>query len=390
MQKRSFIRATAVFAAVLATGSSSFAQEAFKIGLVLPMTGPFASTGRLLEAGARLYIAQNGNAVAGRRVELIVRDDTGTPDISRRLAQELVVNDKVDVLAGFYLTPSGLAAAPVATQSRTPMVVMVAATSRVIDASPYIVRTSFTMPQVTSGIADWAPRNGIRKVVTLVTDYGPGIDAEAAFKERFTAGGGQVVDSLRVPLRSLDFAPYLQKVRDTRPDAVFVFVPAGGAGLALMKQFTERGLGEAGIKLIGTGDMLDDENINEMGDVALGIVTSHHYSAAHPSPTNRKFVEAFAKANKGLRANYMAVSAYDSMHVIYEALKATKGRDGDALVAAMKGLRFESPRGPVSIDPQTRDIVQNVYLRKVEKIQGELYNVEFGVLQDVKDPRPRN
>jgi branched-chain amino acid transport system substrate-binding protein len=387
MKKISFIGAMVFLAAALVAGTSIAQENTVKIGLVLPLTGNFASTGRLLEAGARLYMAQHGDTVAGKKVELIVKDDTASPEVSRRLAQELVVNEKVNVLSGFYLTPLALAGAPVATQSKTPMVVLVAATSSVIDASPYIVRTSFTMPQVTSGIADWAPKNGIKKVVTLVTDYGPGIDTERAFKERFTANGGQVVDSLRVPLRNLDFAPFLQKVREIKPDGLFVFVPAGGAGLALMKQFTERGLDKAGIKLIGTGDMLDDENINDMGDVALGIVTSHHYSAAHPSPLNKKFVESFAAANKGLRANYMAVAGYDGMHVIYEALKSTKGGgNGDALLAAMKGQRFESPRGPVTIDPQTRDIVQNVYLRKVEKVNGQLYNVEFDVLKDVKDP----
>jgi len=223
-------------------------------------------------------------------------------------------------------------------------------------------------------------------VVTLVTDYGPGIDTERAFKERFTANGGQVLDSLRVPMRNQDFAPVLQKVRDAKPDGLFVFV-AESSGLAVMKQFTERGLGEAGIKLIGTGDMVGDDVINEMGDVALGIVTSHHYSAAHPTEINKKFVEGYGKANKGLRPNFMVIAGYDGMHVIYEALKKTKGvGGGEALLAAMKGLHFESPRGPVTIDPQTRDIVQNVYLRKVEKVNGQLYNVEFDAIKDVKDP----
>jgi branched-chain amino acid transport system substrate-binding protein len=378
-----------LLSAVIASGAA-MAQETFKVGMVLPLTGNFASTGRLLEAGARLYMAEHGDTVAGKKIELIVRDDTAAPDVSKRLAQEMAINDKVNVLAGFYLTPLALAAAPIATQAKTPMVVLVAATSSVIDASPYIVRTSFTMPQVTYGIAGWAPANGIKTAVTLVTDYGPGIDAERSFKERFTAGGGQVVESLRVPLRNLDFSPFLQKVREIKPDGLFVFVPAGGAGLALMKQFTERGLAQAGVKLIGTGDMLDDENINEMGDVALGIVSSHHYSAAHPSVMNKKFVADFAKANNGLRANYMAVAAYDGMHVIYEALKATRGEGGgDALLAAMRGQRFESPRGPIAIDAQTRDIVQNVYLRKVEKVDGQLYNVEFDAVEGVKDPGKR-
>jgi len=349
------------------------------------MTGPFASTGKQIEAAAKLYMAQNGDTVAGKKVELIIKDDTGTPDVTKRIAQELVVNDKVSVLAGFGLTPLALATAPIATQSKTPLVVMAAATSSITQASPYIVRTSFTLPQVSVAIADWAPKNGIKKVVTLVTDYGPGLDAEKFFKERLQFNGGQVVESLRVPLRNPDFAPFLQKVRDAKPDALFTFVPSG-AGAALMKQFAERGLDKAGIKLIGTGDVTDDDILNSMGDVAVGVVTSHHYSAAHPSPANKKFVEAFTKANNNLRPNFMAVGGYDGMRLIYEAAKKTKGAGGDALLAAMKGQIWESPRGPMFVDAQTRDVVQNVYIRKVEKKDGQLYNVEFDVIKDVKDP----
>jgi len=385
MQRRTF---TAVAMAAITLAASSLAQaqdNKFKIGLLLPMTGPFASTGRQIEAAARLYMAQNGDTIAGRKVELIVKDDTGTPDVTKRLAQEMVVNEKVQVLAGFGLTPLALATAPIATQSKTPMVVMAAATSSITEASPYIVRTSFTLPQVTVGIADWAPKNGIRKVVSLVTDYGPGIDAERTFKDRFSFNGGQLVEAVRVPLRNPDFAPFLQKVRDAKPDAVFAFVPSG-AGSALMKQFAERGLDKAGIRLIATGDVTDDDILNDMGDVAMGVVTSHHYSAAHKSPANQKFVEAFGKANKGMRPNFMGVGGYDGMRVIYEAAKASKGQGGEALLAAMKGQIFESPRGPVFIDAQTRDIVQNVYIRKVEKVGGQLYNVEFDTLKDVKDP----
>ncbi|HEX9720155.1 MAG TPA: ABC transporter substrate-binding protein [Ramlibacter sp.] len=386
MHKRDLIRA-AIAAALLAASGLGLAQDnKFKIGLILPMTGPFASTGKQIEAAARLYMAQNGDTVAGKKVELIVKDDTGTPDVTKRIAQELVVNDKVNVLAGFGLTPLALATAPIATQSKTPLVVMAAATSSITQASPYIVRTSFTLPQVAVGIADWAPKNGIKKVVTLVTDYGPGIDAEKFFKERLQFNGGQVVESLRVPLRNPDFAPFLQKVRDAKPDALFAFVPSG-AGAALMKQFAERGLDKAGIRLIGTGDVTDDDILNSMGDVAVGVVTSHHYSAAHNSSANRKFVEAFTKANNNLRPNFMAVGGYDGMRLIYEALKKTKGAGGgDALLAAMKGQIFESPRGPMFIDAQTRDVVHNVYIRKVEKKDGQLYNVEFDVIKDVKDP----
>jgi len=350
------------------------------------MTGQQASTGRQIEAAAKLYMAQNGDTVAGKKIQLIVKDDTSVPDVTKRLAQELIVNDKVNVLAGFGITPSAMATAPLATQSKTPMVVMAAATSSITQASPYIVRTSFTLPQASVALADWAPKNGIKKVVTLVSDYGPGIDAEKFFNQRLLFNGGQVVESLRVPLRGPDFAPFLQKVRDLKPDALFVFVPSG-AGAAVMKQFLERGMDKAGIKLIGTGDITDDDQLNDMGDGALGVVTSHHYSAAHPSAVNKKFVDAFKKAYPSMRPNFMAMGGYDGMRVIYEALKISKGQGGgDALLAGMKGQIFESPRGPMFIDAQTRDVVQNIYLRKVEKKDGQLYNVEFDVIKDVKDP----
>ena len=373
--------------ALMFSATSVWAQEAFKIGLILPMTGQSASTGKQIEAAARLFMAQNGNTVAGRKIELIVKDDGGVPDATKRMAQELVVNDKVGVLSGFGLTPLALATAPIATQSKTPMVVMAAATSSITEASPFIVRTSFTLPQCAVAMGDWAPKNGMKRVVTLVSDYGPGIDAERYFKERMQLNSAQVIESLRVPLRNPDFAPFLQKVRDLKPDALFVFVPSG-AGAAVMKQFLERGMDKAGIKLIGTGDLTDDDQLNDMGEGALGVVTAHHYSAAHPSALNKKFVEAFKKANNGLRPNFMAVGGYDGMRVIYEALKNTKGGQGggEAMLAAMKGQIFESPRGQIYIDAQTRDVVHNIYLRKVEKKDGQLYNVEFDAIKDMKDP----
>ena len=386
MNKRQLMRAT-VAAALAITASGSWAQsEPFRVGLLLPLTGPFASTGKQLESGARLYLAQHGDTVAGRKIELIVRDDTGTPDITKRLAQELVVNQKVHVLAGFGLTPLALATAPIATQSKTPMVVMAAATSSITESSPYIVRSSFTVPQVVTALADWASKNNIKRVVSLVTDYGPGVDSEKYFKETFIANGGVVLETLRVPLRNPDFAPFLQKVRDAKPDALFTFVPAG-VGSALMKQFSERGLDKAGIRMIAEGSVTDDDILNDMGDVALGVVTAHHYSAAHDSPQNKKFVAAFNKANNGLRPNFMAVGAYDGMRVIHEALKATQGKgSSDALLTAMKGQIFESPRGPMYIDAQTRDVVHSIYIRKVERRNGQLYNVEVESIKDVKDP----
>ena len=383
MKKRNFLSAVAM-GVLLAHAGAALAEETFKIGLILPMTGPFASTGKQIEAAARLYMAQNGSTVAGKKVELIVKDDTSAPDVTKRIAQEMVVNDKVNVLAGFGLTPLALATAPIATQSKTPMVVMAAATSSITQASPYVVRTSFALPQAAVALADWVPNNGIKKVVTLVSDYGPGIDAEKFFKERLLFNGGQVLETLRVPMRNPDFAPFLQKVRDLKPDAMFVFVPSG-AGAALMKQFAERGMDKAGIKLIGTGDITDDDILNSMGDVANGVVTSHHYSASHNSPLNKKFVAAFEKANGGMRPNFMAVGGYDGMRVIYEAAKTTKAGSGEALLNAMKGQLFESPRGPMFIDAQTRDVVHNMYIRKVEKVGGQLWNQEIETVQDVKD-----
>ena len=386
MKKRTLIQAAVATLVLSAGGLAQAQQQPFKIGLILPMTGQQATTGRQIEAATKLWIAQNGDTVAGRKVQVILKDDTSLPDQTRRLAQELIVNDKVDVLAGFGITPSAMATAPIATQSKTPMVVMAAATSAITEASPYIVRTSFTLPQASVALADWAPKNGLKRIVTLVTDYGPGIDAEKFFKDRLLFNGGTVPETLRVPLRNPDFAPFLQKVRDIKPDALFVFVPSG-AGAAVMKQFLERGMDKAGIKLIGTGDVTDDDQLNDMGDGAVGVVTSHHYSAAHPSAANKKFVEAFQKANKNMRPNFMAIGGYDGMRVIYEALKKTNGKGGgDALLAGLKGQIFESPRGPVFIDAQTRDIVQNIYLRKVEKKDGQLFNVEFDVIKDVKDP----
>ncbi len=384
MDKRFFLHSIAA-AAVLTVSVGVQAQEKFKIGLILPMTGAFASTGKQIEAAAKLYVAQHGDTVAGKKVEIIVRDDTSAPDVTKRMAQELIVNEKVNALAGFGLTPLALATAPLATQSKTPLVVMAAATSSITQASPYIVRTSFTLPQAAVGMADWAPKNGIKNVVTLVADYGPGIDAEKYFSQFFAEKGGKVTEALRVPLRNPDYSPFLQKVRDLKPDALFVFVPSG-ASATLMKQFTERGLDKAGIKLIGPGDVTDDDILNSMGDAAIGVVTSHHYSASHDSALNKQFVAAFEKANNGMRPNFMAVGGYDGMRVILEAAKATQGGRGEALLAAMKGQSFESPRGPMKIDPETRDVIHNIYVRKVERVNGQLFNQEFETFKDVKDP----
>ena len=384
MTRRNHLLTLATLSLGVLTGGAVRAEDSVKIGVILPMTGPSASTGRQIDAAIKLWMAQSGGKAGGKKVEVIIKDDAGVADTTRRLAQELVVNDKVVALAGFGLTPLALATAPIATQSKTPMVVMAAATSMITEASPYIVRTSFTLPQVSIGIAEWAAKNKIKKVVTLVADYGPGNDAEKFFSSQFQLNGGVITDKLRTPLRGADFAPVLQKVRDLSPDALFVFLPSG-QGAQFMKQFGERGLDKAGIKLIATGDVTDDDQLNDMGDVALGVVNSHHYSAAHNSAANKKYVADFQAANK-FRPNFMSVGGYDGMRVIFKALDTTKGVGGDALLAAMKGQIFESPRGPVLIDAQTRDVVQDVYIRKVEKVNGQLFNVEFDTIKSVKDP----
>lgn len=362
------------------------AQETVKVGLVIPLTGPFSSTGRQVTAGARLYIQQQGTTVASKAIELIVKDDGGVPDNAKRIAQELIVNDKVNVLAGFGLTPVAFAVAPLATEAKIPMVVMAAATSSVTERSPYIVRTSFAQAQPVVVIAEFEAKQGIKKVVTIVSDFAPGYDSEKFFSERFAQAGGQVVASLRVPLQNPDFAPFLQRARDASPDGLFVFVPAGQAG-AFIRQFVERGLDKSGIKLFGAGDLTDDDVLNDMGDVVIGTETAYFYSASHPSDSNKAFVAAFKNATSGMRPNFFGVSGYDGMHVIYEALKKTDGStDGDAMIGAMQGMTWESPRGPITIDPETRDIIQNIYVRKVEKHDGELWNTEFATFEKVKDP----
>jgi branched-chain amino acid transport system substrate-binding protein len=378
--------AAGLIAASLAFVTASFAEDSVKVGLIVPMTGAFASTGKQLVAGVRLYMQLKGDTVAGKKIELIVKDDTGTADMTKRLAQELVVNDKVAFLSGFGLTPGALATAPIATEAKVPQIVMMAATSVVTERSPFIVRTSFSVPQTTVPLATWAAENGIRRVVTVVSDYAPGIDVETAFKQKFEAAGGQVLASLRAPLANPDFAPYLHRAAELKPDGLLGFVPAGG-GPIFMRQFVERGLDKSGIRFIAEGSLTEDDIVNQIGDAGLGVITSHHYSAAHDSPENKAFVADFKKANAGMRPNLMALQSYDGMHLIYEALKKTGGAtDGSALVNAMKGLTWISPRGPVTIDPETREVIQNIYIRKVERVGGELYNVEFATIPNFKDP----
>lgn len=383
------MKTLAGLAAGLAIASSSFAADPVKIGLILPMSGPFAAYGKQIEHGVKLYLAQHGDTYGGRKIELIVKDDNpGTAgDVDKRLAQELVVKDKVDILAGFGLTPSAFAVAPIATEARKPMVVMNAATSAITTKSPYIVRTSMTLPQNTAPIASWAAKNGIKTAFTLVADYGPGQDSEAQFKKTFTAAGGKIVGEVRAPVKNPDFAPFLQKIKDTKPDAVFIFLPPGAETIAFMKGFKERGLADAGIKLISTGDLPDEDILDAIGDASLGLTTAFHYSEAHKSPENQAYVAAYYKAYPKDRPNFMSVGGYDGMHLIAEVLKKTGGStDADKFIEAAKGMKWTSPRGPVSIDPATRDIVQNIYIRKTERVDGKLQNVEFDQVDNFKDP----
>jgi branched-chain amino acid transport system substrate-binding protein len=384
MSNRYFVAVCLAIAAAALGAGSAAAQDTIKIGMVMQMTGPNAAGGREISAAAKLYMAQHGDSVAGKKIELIFRDDASIPDNAKRLAQELIVNDKVSLLAA-GITPSAMAMAPIATEARVPTVVTISGTSVVTERSPYYVRTSFTLGQQSGIIADWAIKNGSRKAVAVLSDWAPGAEAGKVFEANFTKGGGQVLETLKVPLANPDFAPFLQRAADLHPDTLFVFVPAGQAG-TFARQFAERGLDKSGIKLIGPGDITDDDDLPTTGDTLLGVVTAGIYSAAHPSALNKEFVAAYQKAT-GHRANFLAVSGYDGMHLIYEALKKTGGKtDADAVIAAMKGMSWESPRGPISIDPNTRDIVQNVYIRKVEKKDGEPWAVEFATFEAVKDP----
>lgn len=374
----------AAFAAPLAQ-----AQDTIKVGVIAAFSGPFADYGKQMQGGIKAWMAQHGDKVAGKKIELIYKDTTGpSPEIAKRLAQELVVRDKVDFLAGFGLTPEALAVAPIAQQAKKPMIIMNAATSVITTKSDYIARFSMTLPQISAPMGDWALKNKIRNVATVVADYGPGIDAEKAFSDRLVKNGGKIVESIRVPLRNPEFAPFIQRIKDAKPDAVFVFVPAGEQSIAFMKGYRERGLAAAGVKVIATGDLTDDHVLPAMGDNTQGVITTFHYSAAHKSPENDAFLKSYAAANpQGGRPNFMAVAAYDGMNAIYQVSQKLNGKiDGDKAMAVLKGMKINSPRGPISIDPATRDVVQTVYVRKVEMVGGQPYNIEFDQFTNQKDP----
>jgi branched-chain amino acid transport system substrate-binding protein len=385
IRRRSVLAGLSAVAIVGAAPVASAQQQTIKIGMPMALTGVLAAVGQQAVNGAKLYVQLHGDSVAGKKIELIIRDDGSVPDNSRRIAQEMIVNDKVAVVTA-GLTPNALAIAPVLTQSKTPGVIMVSGTSVVTEKSPYYVRTSWTLGQQSLAMAQWAAKNGSKRVAVIQSDWAPGDEAANVFIDVFKKAGGEIVSTSKVPLQNPDFSAYLQRAVDAKPDTLFVFVPAGQAGV-FARQFVERGLAKDGIKLIGSGDITDDQDLPTMGDAMIGTVTAGFHSVTHKSAENKKFVEEYRKAYPNLKPNFVAVAGYDGMHAIYEALKKTNGdTDGDKIMAALKGLQWESPRGPAMIDPETRDIVHNIYIRRVEKIDGTLYNTEFETVPMVKDP----
>jgi branched-chain amino acid transport system substrate-binding protein len=377
-----FSLAAAVLAAIPAQ-----AQQPVKIGVILPFSGQFADGATQLDNGIKLYMKQHGDTAAGRKVEVIRRDTGGVaPDVAKRLAQELIVRDNVDILAGFLLTPNAMATGAVSEEAKKFMVVMNAATAIITTRSPYMVRTSLTVPQNVETLGTWAHKSGIKKAYSMVSDYGPGHDAEASFQRAFKEAGGEIVGSVRFPVNIPDFAPYLQRAKDANPEAIFVFVPGGAQPGLFGKALKDVGIDPHKTKVLGQGEISDDDALASMRDAALGIITSFHYDPAHESELNKKFVKEYRDAF-GRNPNFFTVGGYDGMHLIYEALKKTSGKtDADSLLAAAKGMRWESPRGPISIDPETRDVIQTIYIRRVEKVGGELRNVEIEKIENVKDP----
>ncbi len=377
----------AVFAVLAPLATSSAGAQTVKIGLIMPYSGQFADAATQMDNAIKLYVKEHGDTVAGRKLEIIRRDTGGVaPDVAKRHAQELVVRDKVDVLAGFVLTPNALAAADVSAEAKKFMVVMNAATAIITTKSPYMARTSLTVPQLNETFGAWAHRSGIRKLYTMVSDYGPGHDAEGAFQRAFKEAGGEVVGSVRIPVVNPDFFPFVQRAKDLNPEAMFIFIPGGAQPAAFGKALVDLGIDSKKTRILGQGEITEENALKVMGDAALGLITVFHYDHNHKSAVNAKFVDAY-NAAWGRNPDFFSVGGWDGMHLIYEALRKTGGKtDGDALIAAAKGTRWESPRGPVSIDPETRDIVQTVYIRRVEKVDGRLHNVEIDKIENVKDP----
>jgi len=382
------MRAALLAATTIAFGlSAASAQDTVKIGVILPFSGQFADPGIQLDSGIKTYMALHGDEVAGKKIEIIRKDVGGiAPDVAKRLAQELIVRDEVDILAGFALTPNALAAADVSQQAQKFMIVMNAATSIITEKSDFIARTSVTTPQINESFGKWAAEQGVKEVYSLATDYGPGHDAQDAFHRGFEAAGGKIIGSDRTPVVNPDFSAYVQRVKDATPEAVYIWVPGGAQPPAIGKALAERGLTPQNTKILGQGELTSDEALQSMGDLAIGIVTAYHYDAHRDSPLNKEFVAAFQK-DYGRNPDIYSIGGYDGMHLIYEALKATGGdTSGQALIDAAKGMAWESPRGPISIDAETRDIVQTVYIREVQKVGDEFVNVEIDRIENVKDP----
>ncbi len=373
-------------AAALYAGGPALAQQPLKIGLIMPYSGQFVDASLQMDNAIKLYGQKNGDTVAGRKLEFIRRDTGGAPDVAKRHAQELVVRDRIDILAGFVITPEALAAADVSNEAKKFMVVMNAATAIITTKSPYMARTSLTLPQNLEVFGTWAYKNGVRKAYTLVSDYGPGLDAESAFQRAFKEAGGQIVGSVRIPVANPDFIPFVQRVKDSNPEAMFVFIPGGAQPAAFAKALLDIGIDAKRTKVLGQGEISEENALKVMGDAGLGIITAFHYDYNHKSKLNADFVGAY-KAAYGRNPDFFSVGGWDGMHLIYEALKKTGGKtDGESLIVAAKGMKWESPRGPISIDPETRDIIQTIYIRRVEKVGGRLLNVEIDKIENVKDP----
>ena len=376
-----------VAAATILAATAGHAQDVVKIGIINPYSGQFADTAAQMDNAIKLYMKQHGDTVAGKKIELIRKDVGGVaPDIAKRLAQELVVRDHVDILAGFDLTPNALAAGAVSAEAKKFMVVMNAATSIITTKSPYIARTSSTTPQLNSDVGHMGGQAGIKRIYTMVSDYGPGIDAETAFHTGFKEAGGQIVGSVRFPVANPDFSAFVQRAKDISPDAIYIWIPGGAQPAAVGKALAERGIDARKTKVLGQDVLTDDHVLKSLGDMSIGITTVSIYNYTHNSALNQEFVTAY-RADYNRNPDIFSIGGYDGMHLIYEALKKTGGNtDGDALIAAAKGMKWESPRGPILIDPQTRDIVQTVYIGRVEKVGGELHNVEFDKVENVRDP----
>jgi len=379
---------TAAIAALLF--SSTAYADTIKVGVIGPFSGPFALQGKSFKAGIDAYMAVNGATIGADTVEIVYRDvPQADPAQSKALAQELVIKGGVQYLAGFYFTPDAMAVTPLLTQANVPMVVMNAATSAIVTKSPLVVRTSFTTWQTSTPIAKVAFDKGIKKVISVVSDYGPGIDAENAFKTAFVAAGGEVVEAIRLPLATNDFSPIMQRIKDSGAEGVFAFLPSGPPTLGFVKSFADNNLKAGGVQLFATGDLTQESDLPALGDAALGMLTTFHYAISHDSPENKLFTAAAEKAiGNPAELNFPAVGAYDGMHVIYKMIEATGGKqDAQKAVDAVKGLSWVSPRGPVTIDPESRHITQNIYLREVAKgDDGKYINKEIQTFEKQGDP----